>query len=230
MPASVKTSEAFGDDAAVRLFPAERAVIAKAGERRRREFTTARGCAHAALARLGQPPVPVLPDRRGAPRWPAGVVGAISHCTGYRAAAVALSRHVVSLGVDAAPNRPLPDEGMLDLIARAGERERLGGLSGPVPGVCWDRLLLSAKEAVYKAWYPLAGCWLDFESADVVFGARRGPRSPGGTFTARLLVPGPLVAGEPLAILRGRWLAGRDLLLTSVVVPAPPPAAPVSGR
>jgi hypothetical protein len=129
---------------------------------------------------------------------------------------------------------------MLDLIACAGERGRLGGLSGTVPGVCWDRLLFSAKESVYKAWYPLAGCWLDFESADVVFDVPGfdvpgfdvpcAPHSLGGTFTARLLVPGPLVAGEPLAILHGRWLAGRDLLLTSVMVPARSLTAPVSGR
>jgi 4'-phosphopantetheinyl transferase EntD len=25
----------------------------------------------------------------------------------------------------------------------------------------WDRLLFSAKEAVYKAWFPLVGEWLD---------------------------------------------------------------------
>ena len=41
--------------------------------------------------------------------------------------------------------------------------------------VCWDRLLFSAKEAVYKAWFPLAGRWLGFEDAD----RRRRPSGSG---------------------------------------------------
>jgi 4'-phosphopantetheinyl transferase EntD len=212
----VEAAEAFGDDPAAMLFPAEHAVIARARERRRREFATARGCARTALARLGQPPVPILPDRLGAPQWPAGVAGSITHCRGYRAAAVAPTRAVVSLGLDAEPNRPLRDSGILDIIARDEERARLGELAAALPGVCWDRLLFCAKEAVYKAWYPLARCWLDFTSADIVIDPRAG------TFTARLLVPGPPVAGSPLTTLRGRWLASRGLLVTTVVVPAFP--------
>jgi 4'-phosphopantetheinyl transferase EntD len=35
---------------------------------------------------------------------------------------------------------------------RPEERELLATLPGPVH---WDRLLFSAKESVYKAWYPL---------------------------------------------------------------------------
>ena len=87
-------------------------------------------------------------------------------------------------------------------------------LAGQVPGVCWDKLLFSAKEAVYKAWYPLARRWLGFQSADVVFDP------DGGTFTARLLVPGPPVDGSPLTTLSGRWLADRGLLVAAVVIPA----------
>ena len=34
------------------------------------------------------------------------------------------------------------------------------------PGA-WDRLLFSAKESVYKAWFPLARCWLGFEDVTV---------------------------------------------------------------
>jgi 4'-phosphopantetheinyl transferase EntD len=214
----VETAEAFGDDPAAMLFPAERAVIARASERRRREFATARECARAALARLGQPPVPVLPDRAGAPQWPAGVAGSITHCRGYRAAAVASTLAVVSLGLDAEPNGALRDPGMLDIIARAEERARLGELAAAIPGVSWDRLLFCAKEAVYKAWYPLARCWLDFESVDIVI-------DPAGTFAARLLVPGPPVAGSPLGTLRGRWLASGELLVAAVVIPASPGAA-----
>jgi 4'-phosphopantetheinyl transferase EntD len=206
--------EAFGDDPAAILFPEEYAVVAKAVESRRREFATARACARTALARLGRQPTPILAGARGAPRWPEGVTGSITHCPGYRAAAVAWTADVVSLGLDAEPNEPLPDHEMLDLIATESERTRLAGLAVRPTGVCWERLLFSAKESVYKTWFPLTQRWLDFESADIVIDARAG------TFTARLLVEGPVVNGSPLSLLRGRWLADQGLLVTAIVVPA----------
>jgi 4'-phosphopantetheinyl transferase EntD len=140
------------------------------------------------------------------------VVGSITHCPGYFAAAVARTRDVVSLGIDAEPDEPLPNHGMLDLIALDTERAHLPELATARPGISWDRLLFSAKESVYKTWFPLARRWLDFKSAEVIIDPLAG------TFTARLLVPGPLVSGGPLVMLNGRWLAQHGLLVTSVVL------------
>ena len=214
LPSGIAAAETFEDDADAELYPQERAFIARAAESRRREFATARGCARTALARLGRPPVAVLPGPGGAPQWPEGVTGSITHCAGYRAAAVGLTTDVASLGVDAEPDEALPDQGMLELIALGEERVRLDELAASVPGVCWDRLLFCAKESVYKAWFPLARCWLGFESADIVIDPREG------TFTSRLLVQGPLVNGVPLTQMSGRWLADRGLLVAAVVVTA----------
>jgi 4'-phosphopantetheinyl transferase EntD len=214
LPSHVAAAESFGDHTAAELLPQERVVIARATESRRKEFATARACARAAMARLGQPAVAVLPGPGGAPQWPEGITGSITHCAGYRAAAVALIRDIASLGVDAEPNEALPDHGMLELIALPEERVRLGELADGMPGTCWDRLLFCAKESVYKAWFPLARRWLGFESADVVIDPL------GGTFTTCLLVPGPLVNGVPLTQLSGRWLADRGLLVTVVMVSA----------
>jgi 4'-phosphopantetheinyl transferase EntD len=212
LPSGIAAAETFEDDADAELYPQESAFIARAAESRRREFATGRGCARAALARLGQPPVAVLPGPGGAPQWPEGVTGSITHCAGYRAAAVGLTTDVASLGVDAEPNEALPDHGMLELIALGEERVRLDELAASVPGICWDRLLFCAKESVYKAWFPLARCWLGFESADIVIDPR------GGTFTSRLLVQGPILNGVPLTQMSGRWLADKGLLVTAVVV------------
>jgi 4'-phosphopantetheinyl transferase EntD len=208
-------AEAFGDDPDAVLFPREHLVIARATESRRREFATGRACARAAMTQLGLPEVAVLPGPRGAPQWPEGVTGSITHCVGYRAAAVALVKDVKSLGVDAEPNEALPNHGMITLIARDEERVRLGELAARIPGIYWDRLLFSAKESVYKTWFPLTRCWLGFEMVDIVIDPREC------TFTARLLVPGLLVNGSPLTELSGRWLADHGLLVTAVVVPAP---------
>lgn len=220
LPPRVAAVEAFGDVPGATLFPAEAAVVARAVSQRRTEFASARACARAALVQLGEPPVPVLPGARGAPQWPSGLAGSITHCEGYRAAAIARTVDIAALGVDAEPNAALPD-GVYDMIALASEQARIAGLAAAEPSVCWDRLLFCAKEAVYKAWFPVAGCWLDFHEADVTIdsaavGAQRG------TFSARLLVPGPLVAGSPLTEVRGRWLAARGLLLAAAVVPADP--------
>ena len=213
MPPGVEAVEAFGDAQGERIFPEEEATIARAVDKRRREFTTARACARADLARLDLPPSPIVPGARGAPSWPHGVVGSMTHCAGYRAAAVALSRHTAAIGIDAEPHEPLPS-GVLTFAALPQERERLDRLAAVVTEVCWDRLLFSAKESVYKAWYPLTGRWLDFTQADVEFDAAAG------TFTARLLVNGPIVDGRRLTGLAGRWLVRNGLIVTAIVRPA----------
>jgi 4'-phosphopantetheinyl transferase EntD len=214
----IATAETFDDDRAAVLFPEEKSAVAGAVESRRREFSTGRACARAALSRLGKPPVPIPSGPRGAPQWPQGVTGSITHCPGYRGAAVAWTRDVVSLGLDAEPNEPLPDQGMLDIIATEPERVRLAGLAEANPRISWERLLFSAKESVYKTWFPLTGRWLDFESADIVI----DPAS--GTFTAFLLVQGPaeglVINGLPLDRLHGRWRADQGLLVTAIAVPA----------
>jgi 4'-phosphopantetheinyl transferase EntD len=214
LPPEVASAEAFDDSAVVALFPEEEEVVARAVDKRRREFATARGCARRALATLGLPPAPIVPGERGAPAWPSGVVGSMTHCDGYRASAVALERNVRTVGLDAEPNGPLPD-GVLKVIATPAEIDWLDG-APPASGVCWDRLLFSAKESIYKAWFPLTRRWLDFEEAVVT------PDPDAGTFDARLRVPGPVVDGRRLTGFTGRWVVRRGLVVTAIAVLADP--------
>jgi 4'-phosphopantetheinyl transferase EntD len=213
LPAGVASAETRTDPADAVLFPAEAAVVAGAVDKRRREFTTVRHCARAALARLGQAAGPILPGLRGAPVWPDGIVGSMTHCVGYRAAAVAPASVLTGLGIDCEPHEPLPG-GVLDVVASPAERAHLTALAWARPGTCWDRLLFSAKESVYKVWSPLTGEWLDFLEADLSIDpvAR--------TFTARLLVPGPTVGGGPLTSLSGRFLIDDGIVFTAVVLPS----------
>jgi 4'-phosphopantetheinyl transferase EntD len=210
LPPLAVACEAFSDCAQARLFPEEESIVACAVQSRRLAFATARACARRALAGLGCEPVAIPRDERGAPLWPAGVVGSITHCAGYRACAVARARDVITLGIDAEPADALPGR-VLERISSAPERTGLCALAAAHPTVCWDRLLFSAKEAVYKAWYPLTGRWLDFGDAVITF-------DPAGTFAAELLVPGPLLAGRPLGSFAGRWLTGDGLVLTAVAL------------
>jgi enterobactin synthetase component D / holo-[acyl-carrier protein] synthase len=219
LPASVVTVEAYGHDEPenTRLYPGEEAVVAQAVPKRRREFTVVRSCARRAMEKLGVPPQAVLPGERGAPRWPAGLTGSMTHCDGYCAAALVRATDLASLGIDAEPDGPLP-EGVLDAVSLPAERERLLRLADDHPAIHWDRLLFSAKESVYKAWFPLTQQWLDFSEADIDIRVDDAEK-PQGSFRAELLVPGPLVGARRLGHFGGRWTIGRGLVATSVTVP-----------
>ncbi|MFI5633518.1 4'-phosphopantetheinyl transferase [Streptomyces sp. NPDC051664] len=213
LPPGAVGAEAYGDPPEARLHPAEEAAMAHAVESRRREFTTVRHCARTALGELGFRYEPLVPGHRGAPGWPEGVVGSMTYCAGFRAAAVARAEVLASLGIDAEPDRPLRP-GMLASVSLPAERERVAELAAHRPGLAWDRLLFSAKEAVYKAWFPLTGLLLDFPEAETRIDA-------GGTFRAVLLVPGPVVGGRAVGVFHGRWAAGGGLLATAIGVPQP---------
>jgi 4'-phosphopantetheinyl transferase EntD len=213
LPAEVESQECFGEPPGGFLFPEEEQIIARAVAVRRREYATVRSCARSCLDRLGYPPVPILPGVGGAPTWPAGVQGSMTHCAGYAAAAVGPVPQISAIGIDAEPDVPLPD-GVLDLIATAAERDRLVVAELEPGSPNWDRLLFSAKEAVYKAWFPLVGEWLDHQQAEVIFGPENG------AFAALLSRDGLIVNGHHVRRLHGRWIRDRGILLTAVVLGA----------
>lgn len=153
VPSEVATVASRGDGISAWLYPEEAAQMRGAVDTRVREFASARTCARLAIARLGLPTVPILRGPCREPIWPHDVVGSITHCKGYSAAAVAKRRDILSIGIDAEPDEQLPP-GVLEQVASAEERAQL---ERACPGVHWDRLLFSAKESVFKAWFPLHG-------------------------------------------------------------------------
>ncbi|GGW09992.1 4'-phosphopantetheinyl transferase [Streptomyces capoamus] len=219
LPESVVAVEARADDPLwdAPLHPVEEALVARAVAKRRREFAAVRGCARRAMEKLGVPPQPVLSGERGAPRWPDGLAGSMTHCDGYCAAALVRTADLVSLGIDAEPHGPLP-EGVGASILLPAEASRLDALAARWPTVHWDRLLFSAKESVYKAWFPLTRQWLDFSEADITV-RPDADGAPYGTLRAELLVPGPLVGGRRLQVFEGRWTVREGVVATSVVIP-----------
>jgi 4'-phosphopantetheinyl transferase EntD len=202
LPAGVSWAEEFGDPEGAILLPAEEPAVARAVDKRVREYTTVRHCARRALADLGFGPLPILNGPNREPLWPEGVIGALTHCDGYRAAVVARAGALRSLGIDAEPNAPLPD-GVLATVADDAEQAHVASLARRHPEVHWDRLLFSAKESVYKTWFPLARVWLGFEEATLEF-------DPAGGFSAKILKPGPLTS------VVGRWTVSRGLVVTSI--------------
>jgi len=192
------------------LFPGEASLVAAAVEKRQREFAAGRWCARRAMRKLGQKAVELLVGEGRAPRWPEGLVGSITHCTGFCAAAVAHEGVVRSLGIDAEPMEPL-EARLHDLVSTPSERTRFASLG---LGACATKAIFSIKESVYKAYYPLAGSFLDF--LDVELEAGPGP----GQYRAH-----PVRDDAPSADgrreLEGRFHAGDRIVVPGCVIAGP---------
>jgi len=204
---SLAWAERYDDPPGLAPMPEEEPLVARSVAKRRNEFVTARYCARLALEELGQPPVPILKGEKGEPTWPDDVVGSLTHCAGFRGAVVGRSVDVRSVGIDAEPHDALPD-GVLDAISLPAERVELAALRGVQH---WDRILFCAKEATYKAWFPLTRRWLGFEDAHITF-------DPDGSFVSRILIDPAALSGPPLTQLRGRWSVTGGLVLTAIVL------------
>jgi 4'-phosphopantetheinyl transferase EntD len=191
VPPGVIAIEAYRDEWVMELLPEEQLLVARAVEKRRREFAAARNCARRGLADLGWPDFPVLWGSRREPLWPPGVLGSITHCSDYCAAAVARDTDVggiLGIGIDAEPNARLSAR-VVERILTSTERRTLAD----TPGMNVPALAFSAKESVYKAWFPIAARWLGYEDAEVDFDFASG------RFGVRLL-PSALVQGLPMGL------------------------------
>ncbi len=209
LPAPVIAVDTRRDSIDTVLFRAEDDSLGRVAEQRRREFATSRACAHLALTQLGLAPSAVPIGQHCEPRWPSGVVGSITHCSGYRGCAVAHLANTMTIGIDAEPHAALP-MGVLNYIVESQERSWLSEHMRYMPEVHWDRLVFSAKESVYKAWFPLTGRSLGFKKVVLTLD------SSTETFVARLLIHGPLFGDRRLTGFSGRWFIGGGLVLTAI--------------
>lgn len=189
--------------------------VADAVEARQQEFRTVRICARQALAEFGHGDHILVPDEHRAPVWPPNIVGSMTHAAGLRAAAVASTGDFSGIGIDAEPHQALPAE-VVDVILLPEEQRLAARLQAEDPGIAWDKLMFSAKESVFKTWYPLARLWLDFLECEIAVGHEPG------AFTARILQASTEHNGVDLSLLRGKWMnespVGHGLLATAITV------------
>lgn len=176
--------------------------LERAVEVRRTEYRAGRSCAARALARVAARGS-VGRDADGAPVWPPGVVGAITHARGFAAAAVARASEARGLGLDV---EPVPSASatvdVATAIANPLELERLrdAGLDAET----LVTLVFSAKESVYKCLRPLVGRYFGFREATVV-----AARVADGTLAVEL--------GPELGAFAGRTVTGRFVLADGLV-------------
>lgn len=194
------------------LYPVERAAVANAVPKRVREFAAGRNCARRALASLGAAPIAIPMGKDRAPVWPSGYVGSISHSHGVCCAVAARREHVEAIGVDVELASPLSDE-LANRVCRRDELDHVSDLPALAKGD-WFKLVFSAKETLYKCYYPLARSFLDFQDVSIRFALDPGSRST-GTFRGNLVVD----RAWPFAgALEGRFRAACDVVSTGAAV------------
>jgi 4'-phosphopantetheinyl transferase EntD len=188
IPPCASFVELTSDFPGAALLPAEALALGSVSQKRLTEFTMGRFCARRALAAIGIQEQPILFDEHRRPLWPKGVVGSITHCRAYAAAAVAMQTDIRSIGIDAEGHAPLSND-LLRIIATDEDRRMLEALPKG-NGVFWECILFSAKESVFKAWFPSTESWLGFEDVDVSIDPRAG------TFEAHLSHNGDMISGS----------------------------------
>lgn len=157
----------------------------EAVDKRRAEFLAGRFAAAQALKRLGHEGVPQR-NQDGSPRWPAAVVGSITHGAGRALCAVALRGEFASLGIDA--ERLMGEDSSFELRRRICSTSELEALAHAIgaPEHQLVSVAFSAKESLYKCLYPLVGRYMGFEAARIVAVAKRDNDGRQGTLTLEL--------------------------------------------
>jgi 4'-phosphopantetheinyl transferase EntD len=186
----------------IELHPEEAPFVARAVEKRQREFASGRACARLAMAELGLPPHAIPSGPRREPLWPTGVVGSVTHTAGFCAAAVSRRAAYAGIGIDAEPDGPLA-EAVAARVCVPDELERASAL-GLDPATL-AHVLFSAKEAVYKCQFPESGTYLGFHDVRLELDER--------SLRAVLEVSaGPYPRGH---VFRGSWRRAEGLILTA---------------
>ena len=202
LPPTVRLASGRIVDRTAELIGAEDEAIARAVDSRRAEYATGRVFARSLLESLGAPRVPLLrePDTR-LPLWPDAFVGSITHSDALCVVAVARATDHAGVGLDVEPDAPTDSE-IERVVLRDHEHDWVGQGAGADPEErsrrC--RLVFSAKEAVYKAFYPRTRTFWSFQ--DVVLDLDL----EAGSFEASLPESAGRAKATGLVVRREGWI------------------------
>ncbi len=143
------------------IHPQERCLYTGVVDKVRDQTATGRLLAREVLRNMGVSPRAILRNEGGAPDFGAGVVGSIAHDDEF-AVCVAGAGVNVAIGVDVEPALPLPAELLHDVAVTYEERAAVDR------DAVFARLLFAAKEAVYKACFPVERVFYEFADVRLV--------------------------------------------------------------
>lgn len=212
LPENVVVEESRIEDAQGVLFPEEEALIARAIQKRRKEFTAGRTCLRKALKRLGVPSAPILQSKMRSPKVPRGYTATISHSGEFCAAAAMKKGEYESIGIDI-EEYSLLEPNIEKWILVPSEQNMIKRLPN-YSHVHWAKIIFSAKESFYKAYFQITEEYLDYLEAEFAI----EPESK--SISCRLLKP------PPVSDLEGRTFQGRykiadGHIFTAFAIPIP---------
>ncbi|WP_106743396.1 4'-phosphopantetheinyl transferase family protein [Yoonia maritima] len=166
------------------------------GGRHRRAAQHDAGRLAAAAAGKGLTGLPCFAGRGpdGAPDWPQGLRGSISHCADRSVAMVGNAANWCGLGVDIEQHLNIQIAQEIAPVALT-QRERVTFGADPL----WVTLIFSAKESLFKALSPLINRRFDFDAAEMCADPKGAPHLrltcdltpdwPAGRMIKPLLIP-----------------------------------------
>jgi 4'-phosphopantetheinyl transferase EntD len=209
VPPTVRMIVLSGAAAAEPLLPGEEAAVARAVEKRKREFALGRTAARRAMGELGVPPSPLLRNSDGSVAWPPSVWGSITHADGICIAAAARREDHGGIGIDVEVRKRVRRE-LWSRITTAAEQAWLQTATDETMARDRATLLFSAKEAFFKAQFCRTRAWVGFLDAEVQISAD-------GRFNLELLVDvNALTHGERF---EGRFAFTDEHVAAAVVLP-----------
>ena len=141
-------------------------------ESRKQHFLAGRSCARMALSRFGLGDQPVLRNSKTRePIWPDGFFGTITHTRDWAAAAVVRKREFQGIGIDLESLERKVDPNICRHVCVAEELQWLESLETNQAEKAL-KLLFSAKESIFKAYFPSTRIYLHFHDALVLLNSK----------------------------------------------------------
>ena len=151
----------IGNEDYTSLLAEERHSIPTTNLQRLKASGAARYIARGLLAEQDINEFPILRASAGEPIWPQNIVGSLAHDDEVAVAAMGSVQDFLGLGIDVEPATPLPIDIQSLVRTSADKTEDTSGTG------LFDRVLFCAKEAVYKAVYPLDRVILNYDDISV---------------------------------------------------------------
>ena len=187
-------------------------TMANVAQVRKQEFIAGRYCAYQAAKLVGLELVKLPAAKTREPVWPEGIVGSITHSKLMAISCVSLSQDWSSIGIDAEELiNPSLRADIESLVASPVELQYLGSLDSQI-GLT---VLFSAKEALYKALFPLVRTFIDFKEVKLT-----NLDADTKVFELELISSNEKLAGH-LGRYQGSFKQFGETIVTVVSIPRP---------
>ena len=153
-----------------KLHPAEENYFSQLSSVSRKEhYRSGRICAGEVLSKLGARGQPVLRDpQTREPLWPEGISGAITHSGNWAAAAAGKTSDVLGIGIDLEDLERQVDSRISRHVCTPEEQKWLQECGEEDFLEQNLKIIFSAKESIFKAFFPYTRTYLHFHDARIL--------------------------------------------------------------